>query len=212
MPNTNGTGADGRRGPSIRRPLYLLVAVPLLTVIGLYGFVLYTTVGDAINLDRAPALINATSVPAAQFNINIQNERKASMVYLAAPNPNNRAALTAAQGATTQAFPAFEAKMNGAATKNAPTTAELAVIKQMLGSIQGLSQIRPAITARSIQPTEVFQAFSNVLAKNAIRADDFRAFGKACAPGYRFIEVDDQKLPSRRVDLVEVEVALAVAL
>ena len=80
MPNTNGQGADGRRGPSIRRPLYLLVAVPLLTVIGLYGFVLYTTVGDAINLDRAPALINATSVPAAQFNVNIQNERKASMV------------------------------------------------------------------------------------------------------------------------------------
>ena len=84
MPNTTGKGSDGRRGPSIRRPLYLLVTVPLLTVIGLYGFVLYTTVGDAINLDRAPALINATSVPAAQFDINIQNERTASMVYLAA--------------------------------------------------------------------------------------------------------------------------------
>src|ERR1700760_2345091 len=165
MPNTNGTGADGRRGPSIRRPLYLLVAVPLLTVIGLYGFVLYTTVGDAINLDRAPALINATSVPAAQFNINIQNERKASMVYLAAPNPNNRAALTAAQGATTQAFPAFEAKMNGAATKNAATTAELTVIHQMLADIQGLDKIRPAVTARAISPTDVFGAFSNVLAE-----------------------------------------------
>jgi hypothetical protein len=158
-------GADGRRGPSIRRPLYLLVAVPLLTVIGLYGFVLYTTVGDAINLDRAPALINATSVPAAQFNINIQNERKASMVYLAAPNPNNRAALTAAQNATTQAFPAFQAKMNSAATKNAATAAELAVVRQMLSSVQGLNQIRPAITARAIQPAAVFQAFSNILSE-----------------------------------------------
>jgi signal transduction histidine kinase len=165
MPKTNGQGADGRRGPSIRRPLYLLVAVPLLTVIGLYGFVLYTTVGDAINLDRAPALINATSVPAAQFNINIQNERKASMVYLVAPTAANRATLAAAQNATTQAFPAFQAKMNGAATKNAATTAELTVIKQMLGSIQGLNQIRPAITARAIQPTAVFGAFSNVLSE-----------------------------------------------
>ena len=165
MPKTNGQGADGRRGPSIRRPLYFLVAVPLLTVIGLYGFVLYTTVGDAINLDRAPALINATSVPAAQFNINIQNERKASMVYLVAPTAANRATLAAAQNATTQAFPAFQAKMNGAATKNAATTAELTVIKQMLGSIQGLNQIRPAITARAIQPTAVFGAFSNVLSE-----------------------------------------------
>ena len=165
MPKTNGQGADGRRGPSIRRPLYFLVAVPLLTVIGLYGFVLYTTVGDAINLDRAPALINATSVPAAQFNINIQNERKASMVYLVAPTATNRATLAAAQTATTQAFPAFQAKMNGAATKNAATSAELTVIKQMLGSIQGLNQIRPAITARAIQPTAVFGAFSNVLSE-----------------------------------------------
>src|ERR1700743_1819811 len=165
MPNTNGTGADGPRGPSIRRPLYLLVAVPLLTVIGLYGFVLYTTVGDAINLDRAPALINATSVPAAQFNINIQNERKASMVYLAAPTPASKAQLAAAQNATTQAFPAFQAKMTGAATRDAATAAELTVIRQMLNSIQDLSKIRPAITARAIQPTVVFGAFSNILAE-----------------------------------------------
>jgi signal transduction histidine kinase len=165
MPNTNGQGADGRRGPSIRRPLYLLVAVPLLTVIGLYGFVLYTTVGDAINLDRAPALINATSVPAAQFNVNIQNERKASMVYLAAPTAANRAQLQAAQNTTTQAFPAFQAKMNSSATTNAATTAELSAIRQMLSSIQGLDKVRPAIMAHAISPTDAFGAFSNVLSQ-----------------------------------------------
>src|ERR1700759_292836 len=163
MPNTTGKGSDGRRGPSIRRPLYLLVTVPLLTVIGLYGFVLYTTVGDAINLDRAPALINATSVPAAQFDINIQNERTASMVYLAAPTAANRAQLQAAQQATTSAFPSFQAKMTGAATKNAATTEELNVIHQMLSDVQGLDKIRPAVTARAISPTDVFGAFSNVL-------------------------------------------------
>jgi hypothetical protein len=163
MPKTNGKGADGRRGPSIRRPLYFLVAVPLLTVIGLYGFVLYTTVGDAINLDRAPALINATSVPAAQFDINIQNERKASMVFLAAPTAANKAQLAAAQNATTAAFPSFQAKMTGAATTDAATTAELTVIRQMLGDIQGLNKIRPAVTARAISPTDVFGAYSNIL-------------------------------------------------
>jgi signal transduction histidine kinase len=165
MPNTNGQGADRRRGPSIRRPIYLLVAVPLLTVLGLYGFVLYTTVGDAINLDRAPALINATSVPAASFNINIQNERKASLVYLVAPTAANKTALAAAQNATTQAFPTFQANLTGAATKNAATPAELTVIRQMLNSVQGLGKIRPAVTARAIQPTEVFNAFSNILAE-----------------------------------------------
>ncbi|HEX4259282.1 MAG TPA: nitrate- and nitrite sensing domain-containing protein [Streptosporangiaceae bacterium] len=134
-------------------------------MLGLYGFVLYTTVGDAINLDRAPALINATSVPAAQFNINIQNERKASLVYLVAPTAASKAALAAAQNATAQAFPSFQAKMTGAATTDAATTAELTVIRQMLNSVQGLSKIRPAVTARAIQPTEVFNAFSNILAE-----------------------------------------------
>src|SRR5450755_739061 len=163
MPNTDGQRAGGRRGPSIRRPLYLLVAIPLLTVIGLYAFVLYTTVGDAINLDRAPNLINATSVPAAQFDTNIQNERKASLVYLAAPTPTNRAQLVAAQNATTQAFPAFQAKMTSSATTGSATTAEEDVIRQMLASIQGLADIRPAVLARAITPTEVFGAFSNIL-------------------------------------------------
>ena len=105
MPNTNGPDAGGQRGPSIRRPLYFLVAIPLLTVIGLYAFILYTTVGDAINLDRAPNLINAISIPAANFDLNIQNERRASLIYLAAPTHVNRAQLTAAQAATTRDVP-----------------------------------------------------------------------------------------------------------
>ena len=163
MPETDGQRAGGWRGPSIRHLLYLLVAVPLLTVIGLYAFVLYTTVGDAINLDRAPNLINATSVPAAQFDMNIQNERKASLVYLAAPTAANRAQLEAAQNATTQAFPTFRAKMTSPATTGAATTAEGAVIKQMIASIQGLASIRPVILARAIAPTQVFGAFSNIL-------------------------------------------------
>jgi signal transduction histidine kinase len=163
MPNTNGQRAGGRRGPSIRRLLYFLVTVPLLTVIGLYAFVLYTTVGDAVNLDRAPNLINETSVPAAQFDINIQNERKASMVYLAAPTAANRATLQAAQAATTQAFPSFQAKMAAPATTGAATTAEETVIKQMLASIQGLNGIRQAVIQRAIAPDQVFGAFSNIL-------------------------------------------------
>ncbi len=69
----------------------------------------------------------------------------------------------AAQNATTQAFPAFQAKMTSSATTGSATTAEEDVIRQMLASIQGLANIRPAILARAITPTEVFGAFSNIL-------------------------------------------------
>ena len=163
MPNTNGQRAGGWRGPSIRRLLYFLVAIPLLTVIGLYAFVLYTTVGDAVNLDRAPNLINATSVPAAQFDLFIQAERKASLVYLAAPTPANRAQLAAAQAATVQNFPTFRSQMTSAATTQSATTGETNVINKMIASVQQLSAIRPAITARAITPAAVMAAYSGIL-------------------------------------------------
>ena len=163
MPNTNGQRAGGRRGPSIRRLLYFLVAIPLLTVIGLYAFVLYTTVGDAVNLDRAPNLINATSVPAAQFDNFIQNERRASMVFLAAPTPANRAQLTAAQAATVQNFPAFRAGMTSAATTQSATTGETNVINKMITEVQQLAAVRQQVNARAIPPAAVMATYSGIL-------------------------------------------------
>ena len=164
MPNTTGRrSAGGRRGPSIRTRIYFLVAIPLLTVIGLYAFVLYTTVGNAINLRRAPALINATSVPAAVFDTFVQNERKASLVYLAAPTAANRAQLAAAQTATAQAFPSFHAKMTSPATTQAATTSETQVINGMLADIGALSGIRSQVSARVIQPDQAFAAYSKII-------------------------------------------------
>jgi hypothetical protein len=145
--------------------MYVLVAIPLLTVIGLYGFVLYTTVGDAVNLDRAPNLINATSVPAAKFDLYVQNERRASMIYLVAPNPNNQAQLTAAQAATAQNFPSFRSDMTSAATTQAATTGETAVINTMIAQVQQLAAIRPKVVARAVTPAEVMASFSAVLSE-----------------------------------------------
>jgi signal transduction histidine kinase len=163
MPNTKGKrSAGGRRGPSIRRRLYFLVAIPLLTVVGLYGFVLYTTVGGAINLDRAPSLINATSLPADTFSLYIQNERRAALVYLAAPTSANLVQLDVAQAATAQAFPAFQAKMTSRATLQSATTSELQAIDKMLADVNNLNAVRTMVDSRAITPTEAFNAFSAV--------------------------------------------------
>jgi signal transduction histidine kinase len=164
MPNTKGKrSARGRSGPSIRSRIYFLVAIPLLTVIGLYAFVLYTTVGDAINLDRAPNLINATSVPAATFDVYIQNERRASLVYLAAPTAANRAQLDAVRAATMQALPTFQAKMTSGATTQSATTSETQEIAKMVSDVNGLDAVRAGIDSRTITPAAAFAAFSAVL-------------------------------------------------
>ena len=43
----------GSRGLSIRLRIFILVAIPLITMLGLFGYVTYTSVTNWLNLDRA---------------------------------------------------------------------------------------------------------------------------------------------------------------
>ena len=55
--------------------------------------------------------------------------------------------------------------MTSAATTQSATTGETAVINKMIASVQQLSAIRPAITARAITPAAVMTAYSGILAQ-----------------------------------------------
>ena len=105
----------GSRGRSIRLRIYFLVAIPLIAMVGLLAYVVTTTVYNAISLDRAPNLINATAVPAAKFGTYVEAERAAAVVYLFQPTPANLGAYQAAITATDKAKPAFTAAMTSAA-------------------------------------------------------------------------------------------------
>ncbi len=83
----------GSRGRSIRLRIYFLVAIPLITMLGLFGYVAYTSVTNWLNLDRAPTLIQATSEPLTNFVNLLQAERRAAVVYLSQPNAANLSSL-----------------------------------------------------------------------------------------------------------------------
>ena len=55
----------GSRGRSIRLRIFFLVAIPLVALVGLLAYVAGTSINNAISLDRAPNLVNATAIPAA---------------------------------------------------------------------------------------------------------------------------------------------------
>ena len=97
----------GWRGRSIRLRIYFLVAIPLIALVGLLAYVAGTSINNAISLDRAPNLVNATAIPAAQFGVYVQTERAAAVVYLFQPTAANLAAYQAATAATDRAEPAF---------------------------------------------------------------------------------------------------------
>src|SRR5215471_5632594 len=88
-------GLMGSRGRSIRLRIYFLVAIPLITMLGLFGYVAYTSVTNWRNLDRAPSLIQATAIPITNFVSFLQAERRAAVVYASQPSAANLAAYQA---------------------------------------------------------------------------------------------------------------------
>ena len=150
----------GSRGRSIRLRIYFLVAIPLIAMVGLLAYVAGTSVSNAINLDRAPNLINATSLPTANFVKLVQNERTAAVVYLFAPTPANLAAYQAAVKATDADKPAFLTAMNSAGTKSSETADEAKGINTLIAGINQLPTLRGAVTNRAVSPLQALGAYS----------------------------------------------------
>ncbi|MBV9383256.1 MAG: nitrate- and nitrite sensing domain-containing protein [Streptosporangiaceae bacterium] len=150
----------GSRGRSIRLRIYFLVAIPLITMVGLFAYVTTTTVHNAINLDRAPALISATSLPAAHFVTYLQNERTAAVVYLFDPTPANLQQYMAAINATDGAEPKFVAAMHSPATMSSETPSEADAINKVVGGLSQLQTLRQGVEARALSPLQALGFYS----------------------------------------------------
>ena len=150
----------GSRGRSIRLRIYFLVAIPLVAMVGLLAYVAGTSVNNAINLDRAPNLINATSLPTAEFVTLVQDERAAAVVYLFRPTPANLAAYDAAVKATDADKPAFLAAMDSPGTKGSETAGEAKAIGILLAGMNQMSTLRAAVTNRAVSPLQALGGYT----------------------------------------------------
>ena len=154
----------GSRGRSIRLRIYFLVAIPLITMVGFFAYVTATTVNNAVNLDRVPSLIQATSLPTAQFINYLQEERTAAVVYLSAPTAANLQQYQRAAAATDAGKPTFVAAMNSPATKSAETGSEAAEIAGVISGLSQLQTLRQGVEARALTPMQAFGLYTQAVA------------------------------------------------
>jgi signal transduction histidine kinase len=154
----------GSRGRSIRLRIYFLVAIPLITMLGLFSYVTYTSVTNWLNLDRAPNLIKSTSEPLTNFVNVLQAERRAAVVYLSHPDTANlnayQSAVTATKNGQLQLMLAF----NSAGTKSSANAEETADIGKMTAQLNGMTPLRIAVTAGKMAPLDAFAAYTNIVA------------------------------------------------
>jgi Nitrate and nitrite sensing/Histidine kinase-, DNA gyrase B-, and HSP90-like ATPase len=154
----------GSRGRSIRLRIYFLVAIPLITMLGLFGYVAYTSINNWLNLDRAPNLIRATSVPLTNFVSLLQAERRAAVVYLSQPSAANLDAYQTAITTTKNGELPLDAALSSAGTRNSTTASETAAISKMNADIDGMTSLRTAVTARQLQPLAALAAYTKIIA------------------------------------------------
>jgi signal transduction histidine kinase len=154
----------GSRGRSIRLRIYILVAIPLITMLGLFGYVAYTSITNWLNLDRAPVLIQATSIPITNFTDLLQAERRAAIVYESHPTAANLAAYQTAVTASKNGLVSFESVVNSSATRKNATSAETAALTKMVTDVNGMSGLRAEVGVNKISPIDTLVAYSEIIA------------------------------------------------
>ncbi|HEY7013635.1 MAG TPA: nitrate- and nitrite sensing domain-containing protein [Streptosporangiaceae bacterium] len=153
----------GLRRRSIRLRIILLVAIPILSLIGLYAFAATITASDAINLARAKALKADTGTPTGNLESQVDAERLLAVIYLAAPAPQNLAALKAQEQKTDKADTAFRAAMTSSATLGNAGAAEKQAIATLIKQVERIPQIRAEVASQSITRPEVINAYGDVI-------------------------------------------------
>jgi signal transduction histidine kinase len=153
----------GSRGRSIRLRIYVLVTIPLVTMLGLFAYVAISSITNYNNLNRAPNLIRSTSEQATKFVNFIQQERRDAMVYLSSPNAANLAEFEADASQTKTGAVAFDQAMTSPQTESVENSQEAADIAKMISDVNGLSKVRLGVEGDKISAIQAFEAYTDVI-------------------------------------------------
>jgi hypothetical protein len=154
----------GLRRWSIRMRIFLLVAIPILTLIGLYVFTATTTASNAINLTRSRAVKDTIATPIGALVTSLDTERLMAVIYLAAPVPRNLAALDATEHKTDLTVTGYKAAA-GAALGSA-SAAEAQALTVMTHDLTRLPGLRSQIAAQTISRPAAIGAYDDILAQD----------------------------------------------
>jgi signal transduction histidine kinase len=156
----------GLRRWSIRMRIFLLVAIPILSLIGLYVFTATTTASNAISLTRSRTVKNTIATPIGALVTSLDTERLTAVIYLAAPVRQDLKTLDAVEHKTDQTVAGYKAAAAAALGSASPAEAQaLSVMNEKLTRLPGL---RAQIAARTIGRPAAIAAYDDILAQDDV--------------------------------------------
>jgi hypothetical protein len=151
----------GLRRWSIRLRIFLLVAIPILSLIGLYAFTATITASSAISLAQSRTVKDTVATPVGNVEAAVDAERLTAVLYLAAPVPQSLAALQAEERKTNQAVAGF--RVASAAAAGSESAAERQAFATMSADLAGLTALRSKVASRSISRPAVVTAYDSIV-------------------------------------------------
>ncbi|MBB6398001.1 signal transduction histidine kinase [Actinomadura coerulea] len=161
----------------------------LLSLVALWGFAAWVTLREGLDLLSVSTLDENTGRPGSDMITALQAERRATMVYLGRPGPQQRTALTTQRAKSDKAVAKFRRLAGSGDTKDAASAIGWKRIKETLSALNGLAAGRRAVDA-GIDRGQAAQPY------NAVIDSTFRIFRSSAG-------VDDEEIAKDSRTLID---------
>ena len=152
------------RRRSVLLRVTLLVLVPLVFLVGIFGYSITTTAQNALTLIRANVMINDLRQPVARLQHALTSERAQVIVYGTRPSVTALSALQRQQTITDQAIAHFTSVAESSSIRRSASAGAAKAIADLRQGLSGLPGLRVKITNRSITGQQVFAAYNGLIA------------------------------------------------
>jgi signal transduction histidine kinase len=151
----------GLRHRSIRLRVGILIAVPILCLIGLYGFAASITLGNALTQARAKSLRDQLLTPLTTFQTQIDTERHLAILSLADPNnPQVYGAVGTQEMNTQNALKALKRALQAPNVVGEASPRERQLMNKLLTDTGQLSVLESDVETNAITIPQALERYS----------------------------------------------------
>jgi signal transduction histidine kinase len=155
----------GLRHRSIRLRVGILIVVPVLCLIGLYGFAASITLGSALTQAHAKTVRNYLLNPVDNFQTELAAERHLAVLNVASPmNAQLQSELGMQEASTQRALNALSAAVKSPQVADNASRGEQVAIVNLLKSADNLTYVRSEVSEDAISITGTLAAYNAIVA------------------------------------------------
>jgi signal transduction histidine kinase len=154
----------GLRHRSIRLRVGILIIVPVLCLMALYGLVVSITLGNALTETHSRALKNELLTPLGTFETQLYKEQALAVLLLATPDNTRLASAFGMQENTTrQALTALDAALNSSGVMSGTSAQTQQAVFTLDSATRQLSAIRTDVGNDAISMTQALAAYTAIV-------------------------------------------------